>query len=159
MMTKFFHNSLMSVLVALSLSNASPLLATEDYSEVLESNQRSKCFYGYVARKTGDHASAIQIFEDCIERWQDAYSYIGLAQIYETGVGVEKDLVYANELLRTAAELEGGYSSLAKYNYALNLFQGIGVDADPELAVYWMKRSASEGFSPALEYLNSNDLN
>lgn len=158
-MSKSFQKPLMFFLAVFSLSNISPLLATDDYSAILESNQRSKCFYGYVARKTGDHASAIRIFEDCIERWQDAYSYIGLAQIYETGVGVEKNLVYANELLRTAAELEGGYSSLAKYNYALNLFQGIGVDADPELAAYWMKRSASEGFSPALEYLDSNGFN
>lgn len=128
-------------------------VATPDYQAVIDSDQRGKCFYGYVARKTGDHTSAIRIFEDCIARWQDGYSYIGLAQIYETGVGVQKDLAYANTLLRTAAELEGGYASLAKYNYALNLFEGKGVEANPDLAWQWMRLSAEDGFTPALEYL------
>lgn len=150
-----------SILIALSglilLPISSVTLATPDYQSVIDSDQRSKCFYGYVARKTGDHASAIRIFEDCIARWQDGYSYIGLAQIYETGVGVQKDLAYANTLLRTAAELEGGYASLAKYNYALNLFEGKGVEANSNLAWQWMRLSAEEGFTPALEYLKLKD--
>jgi len=149
------------ILLALSslilLPMSSVALATPDYQSVIDSDQRSKCFYGYVARKTGDHASAIRIFEDCIARWQDGYSYIGLAQIYETGVGVQKDLAYANTLLRTAAELEGGYASLAKYNYALNLFEGKGTEADPDLAWQFMRRSANEGFTPALDYLKSKE--
>lgn len=129
------------------------------YDDIVESNQRNKCFYGYVALKSGDHSAAISIFEDCISRWQDVYSYIGLAQIYETGVGVPKNLIYANQLLKQAAELEGGYASLAKYNYALNLFEGVGVDADPNMGEYWMERAASEGFAPAIDYLKQNVKN
>lgn len=157
-MKKISSKPIIKLIALIGISTINSLLADDNYSSILESNHRNKCFYGYVSLKTGDHLNAIRIFEDCIERWQDAYSYIGLSQIYETGVGVEKNLPYANELLRKAAELEGGYSSLAKYNYALNLFQGKGVDANPELAVYWMKKSASEGFSPAIDYLTANGI-
>jgi hypothetical protein len=46
--------------------------------------KRIKCLYVYAANKTGDHAAAIRIFEDCIQRWNDVFSMIGLAQKCET---------------------------------------------------------------------------
>lgn len=62
------------------------------YEAYIDSDKRFKCFYGYVADKTGDHKSAIAIFEDCIARWSDVYSMIWLAQIYEAGIAVPQDL-------------------------------------------------------------------
>ena len=69
-----------------------PLSGNElSYTSYIDSNKRIKCMYGYAAEKTGDHQAAIQIFEDCISRWNDVYSMIWLAQIYETGIGVTQD--------------------------------------------------------------------
>ena len=99
--------------------------------------------YGYAAEKTGDHQAAIQIFEDCISRWNDVYSMIWLAQIYETGIGVTQDYEYATNLLKRGAQLndEVGYSSLARYHYGVALFEGRGIKADPDAAKIWLEKA------------------
>ena len=38
------------------------------YKAYVHSDKRIKCLYGYAADKTGDHAAAVAIFEDCIRR-------------------------------------------------------------------------------------------
>ena len=38
--------------------------------------------------KTGNFDAARAIFEDCVARWNDVYSLISLAQMYESGSGV-----------------------------------------------------------------------
>ena len=69
-----------------------PLSSNElSYHSYIDSTKRIKCMYGYAAEKTGDHQAAIKIFEDCISRWNDVYSMIWLAQIYELGIGVTQD--------------------------------------------------------------------
>ena len=115
--------------------------------------------YGYAAEKTGDHQAAIQIFEDCIARWNDVYSMIWLAQIYESGIGVKQDFSYATDLMRKGALLndEAGYSSLARYHYGIALYQGKGIKADPIAAKIWLKKAYSEGIKEAGEYLNLNN--
>ena len=111
--------------------------------------------YGYAAEKTGDHQAAIQIFEDCISRWNDVYSMIWLAQIYELGIGVTQDDEYALNLLKRGALLndEAGYSSLARYHYGVALFEGRGIKADPDAAKIWLQKALSEGIKEASEYL------
>lgn len=125
------------------------------YENHIDSDKRMKCLYGYAADKTGDHASAIKIFEDCIKRWNDVYSMIWLAQIYESGVGVPQDLVYATELMKRGAMTndEAGYSSLARYHYGTALYEGRGTAQDREEGIKWLLRAADEGLEDASHYL------
>jgi TPR repeat protein len=127
------------------------------YDSWLDSDNRLKCMYGYLADKTGDHAAAIAIFEDCIERWNDVYSMIWLALIYETGIGVPRDQAYATALVKRGAMLddEPGYSRLARYHYGVALVEGRGVAADAEAGKTWLRRARDEGVAEAAEYLDN----
>lgn len=114
-----------------------------------------KCLYGYVADKTGDHAAAIQIFEDCIRRWNDVYSMIWLAQIYESGVGVPRDEVRAAALMQRGAESDDatGYGGLARYHFGVALYEGRGMARDEARGRFWLARAAREGVAEAEDYL------
>lgn len=93
------------------------------YKAYVHSDKRIKCLYGYAADKTGDHAAAVAIFEDCIRRWNDVYSMIWLAQLYETGIGVTKDLQQATALMRRGAHTNDDAAYAAG---ALSLWRGAG---------------------------------
>lgn len=125
------------------------------YGAYVESHQRIKCLYGYAADKTGDHAAAIRIFEDCIRRWNDLYSIIWLAHLLENGAGAQQDLVRATGLLRQGAEHPdtSGYATLARYHYGMALLQGRGVPADPVQGRHWLQRAADKGLGEAREAL------
>lgn len=129
------------------------------YHSFVDSPRRIKCLYGYVAAKTGDHASAIRIFEDCIERWNDVYSMIWLAQIIESGVGTERDETRAARLMERGAKLNdaGGYATLARYHWGIALAEGRGVPVDTEEARFWLQRASSEGERLATDYLRKLD--
>jgi len=141
-----------SLLIALSTSAKASDLSYEAY---INSDKRIKCLYGYAAEKTGNHAAAIRIFEDCIQRWNDIYSMIWLAQIYETGIGVQRDQAYATALMKRGAELDGAaaYSSLARYHYGKALYQGIGTDMNQAEGLKWLRRAAAEGSMDAQRFL------
>ncbi|WP_217895660.1 tetratricopeptide repeat protein [Oceanospirillum sanctuarii] len=125
------------------------------YEAYIDSDKRIKCLYGYAADKTGDHAAAIKIFEDCINRWEDVYSMIWLAQIYEAGVAVPQDLAYSTALMKRGAHANdaAGYSSIARYHYGVALYEGIGTDQDKQEGLYWLKQAADEGVAEAAGYL------
>lgn len=125
------------------------------YDSFINSDKRIKCLYGYAAEKTGDHEAAIKIFEDCISRWNDVYSMIWLAQIYETGVAVERNLEYSTQLMKLGANTndEAGYSTLAKYHYGVALYEGKGTKRNKDEGIKWLKISAAEGQKSAKEYL------
>lgn len=125
------------------------------YKAYVHSNKRIKCLYGYAADKTGDHAAAVAIFEDCIRRWNDVYSMIWLAQLYETGVGVPKDLEQATALMRRGAHTndDAAYARLARYHYGVALAEGRGTPQDIAQAKTWLRRAAQEGVPEAADYL------
>lgn len=125
------------------------------YESFVESDKRLKCLYGYAASKTGDHTAAVRIFEDCIQRWNDVYSMIWLAELYETGFGVPQDLRRATDLMRRGAETndEAGYSTLARYHYGVALYEGRGVSKDPEAGLRWLRLAVAENSKEAGEYL------
>lgn len=129
------------------------------YRSYVTSNKRIKCLYGYAANKTGDHAAAIQIFEDCIRRWNDVFSMIGLAQMYETGIGIQRDAAQSTALMRRAAQLDDGssYPSLARYHYGVALAEGYGVPKDIAEARIWLRKAAAEGVNEAAGYLERLD--
>jgi TPR repeat protein len=125
------------------------------YTAYIDSTKRIKCLYGYVASKTGNHQAAIQIFEDCIERWNDVYSMIWLAQIYESGAGVPQDYSYSTQLMKRGALLndKAGYSSLARYHYGVALYKGKGTKANVKEAKIWLQKAYAEGIKEAGKYL------
>ncbi|KAB8065295.1 tetratricopeptide repeat protein [Janthinobacterium violaceinigrum] len=125
------------------------------YKAYVRSDKRIKCLYGYAADKTGDHAAAVAIFEDCIRRWNDVYSMIWLAQLYETGVGVPKDLVQATALMRRGAHTndDAAYARLARYHYGVALAEGRGTPQDLPQARTWLRQAAQEGVQEAADYL------
>lgn len=125
------------------------------YKAYMHSNKRIKCLYGYAADKTGDHAAAVAIFEDCIRRWNDVYSMIWLAQLYETGVGVPKDEAKATALMRRGAHSndDAAYARLARYHYGVALAEGRGTPEDVPQAKTWLRQAAQEGVQEAADYL------
>ena len=129
------------------------------YEAYVDSPKRIKCLYGYVTAKTGNFDAARAIFEDCVARWNDVYSLISLAQMYESGNGVEKDLSKAAALLKQGAEQpdDASYVSLARYHWGVALAEGRGVEADPEAARAWLRRAAADGQPEADEYLQRLD--
>ncbi|WP_417778546.1 tetratricopeptide repeat protein [Stutzerimonas xanthomarina] len=149
------------VLLSLVLATQATFAQTSDlsYESYVDSDKRIKCLYGYAAEKTGDHASAIKIFEDCIERWNDVYSMIWLAQMYESGAGVEVDLAKAAALMKRGAEQpdDVAYVSLARYHYGVVLAEGRGVKKDLQAAREWLQRASSAGQSEADDYLSRVD--
>lgn len=105
--------------------------------------------------KTGNFEAAKAIFEDCVARWNDVYSMISLAQMYESGNGVEQDLAKSAALLKQGAEQpdDASYVSLARYHWGVALAEGRGVEADRVAARDWLQRAAAGGQSEADEYL------
>lgn len=130
------------------------------YRAHIDSPQRFKCLYGYAADKTGDHAAAIRIFEDCIARWNDVYSMIWLGQILEAGVGVARDETRAARLMERGAQIDNdAHASLARYHWGVALAEGRGVVRDPVRARHWLRRAAAEGVADAAEFLDRLDRN
>ncbi|NRF47683.1 sel1 repeat family protein [Pseudomonas stutzeri] len=129
------------------------------YEAYIDSPKRIKCLYGYVTAKTGNYDAARAIFEDCVARWNDVYSLISLAQMYESGSGVEPDLGQSAALLKRGAEQpdEASYVSLARYHWGVALAEGRGVEADPDAARVWLRRAAADGQPEADEYLQRLD--
>ena len=125
------------------------------YESFIDSNKRIKCLYGYAAEKTGDHEAARLIFEDCIRRWQDVYSMIWLADLYENGFGVPRDVSRATALMQQGAESDGtgGYAALARYHYGMALLEGHGTARNPEEGLRWLRRAAEEGVPDAAHHL------
>ncbi len=125
------------------------------YDAYIDSPKRIKCMYGYVTAKTGNFEVAKQIFEDCIARWNDVYSMIWLAQMYESGSGVPVDLDKAAAFMERGANQpdEASYVSLARYHWGTALAEGRGVKKDPKAARMWLERASEGGQSEADEYL------
>lgn len=125
------------------------------YEAYIDSPRRMKCMYGYVTAKTGNFDAAHRIFQDCVARWNDVYSLIWLAQMYESGSGVPKDLAKSAEMLKRGAEQsdEISYVNLARYHWGVALAEGRGVEADPVAARHWLEKASAGGQPEADEYL------
>lgn len=129
------------------------------YDAYIDSPKRIKCMYGYVTAKTGNFDAAKQIFEDCIARWDDVYSMIWLAQMYESGSGVPVDPDKAAALMERGANQpdDASYVSLARYHWGMALAEGRGVKMDRQAARRWLQRASEGGQTEADEYLERMD--
>ena len=140
-------------------NTATPAESDLSYKAYIHSDKRFKCLYGYAADKTGDHAAAIAIFEDCIHRWNDVFSLIYLAQIYDSGIGVKQDFEKSTALMKQGANVHDDttYPSIARYHYGVALAEGRGTQKDPVEARKWLAMAAAEGVKEAADYLNTMD--
>lgn len=150
-----------SLRLALLLTAPAAFGETSDlsYESFVDSDKRIKCLYGYAAQKTGDHAAALKIFEDCVQSWNDVYSMIWLAQMYESGTGVPLSLEKAAALIKLGAEQPdtAAYVSLARYHWGVALAEGRGVTVDVQAARYWLQRASADGQTEADDYLRRLD--
>jgi len=111
------------------------------------------CAYGYWAEKCGDHATAMAIFNKCIDA-----GYVGAmiwkALMLESGSGVERDDAASAELMRRAAHSnDKDYATLGKLHWATALYLGKGVERNEAEAMKWFKEAAAEGDPDAQEFL------
>lgn len=158
-------NDIAAVLALAALLVAGAATAGDDsgnelsYGAYVDSPKRIKCLYGYVAEKTGDHAAALAIFEDCIRRWDDVYSMIWLARMIDTGVALPRDPARATALLARGAAVGAAspYGALAQYHYGIALCRGDGVARDVAAGRAWLASAMALGESDAQEALEHGD--
>lgn len=132
---------------------------------------------GVIAYDDGDYDKAREIWEKLADR-DNAASITNLANLYNKGLGVEKDTDYAFSLYKRAAErnypqaefalgflfearkdyknANYWYEKAALQELAIaqnylgdNYKKGLGVEKNLEKAIYWYKRATSQGFTPA----------
>ena len=77
-----------------------------------------------------------------------------LADKYENGLGVKKDLNRAYELYMQAAQFN---IAAAQWSLALMYQNGTGVAKNEEQSIQWLKRAAQNGWDQADDILNSKD--
>jgi len=111
------------------------------------------CAYGYWAEKCGDHATAVAIFDKCIDA-----GYVGAmiwkALMLESGSGIAQDSTAAAALLYRAAHSEDtDYATLGKLHWATALYLGKGVERNEAEAMKWFKEAAAEGDPDAQAFL------
>lgn len=154
-------NALLRCTSALVLTGLAQTASASElgYDAYIDSPKRIKCMYGYVTAKTGNFGAAKQIFEDCIARWNDVYSMIWLAQMYESGSGVPVDLNKAAALMERGANQpdDASYVSLARYHWGTALAEGRGVEKNRQAARRWLRRASEGGQTEADEYLQRMD--
>ena len=76
-MKKLVSTMLLTLSLGAQAEESDNLPNVLSYDAWLSSSNRLKCMYGYFAGKTGDHASARVIYEDCIRRWNDDAIVVG----------------------------------------------------------------------------------
>jgi TPR repeat protein len=97
------------------------------------------------AYKMGDYETARQ-------RWlalaakDNTSAMINLANIYEQGQGVPRDMTKAIQWLEKAATLG---DSRAQFELGMAYERGLGVERDPKRAAQWFRRAAEQGDSTA----------
>jgi len=113
-----------------------------------------RCMVGHVAQSSGDHESAVYIYQDCAQRG-DNFSLLSLAVYYEVGLGgLPKDPAKAAELFhRIATGQAEAYAANGMFYYGLALYYGLGVERDVAAGLDWLARASSRGDRDAAEFL------
>lgn len=93
----------------------------------------------------GDVERAIQLYQQAADSG-DLRAMVSLAQLYDAGMGVEKDQERALKLNEKAAEAG---SLDAMINLAVALFEGAGIPQDMDRAIGLLKQAAEQGSAKA----------
>ena len=103
------------------------------------------CTMGWLAVKMSYNEEAARIFHQCAEVGNEA-SMVWLAQLYDNGLGVDKDLLKSVDWERQAAER--GYS-IGEYNYGLSILRGRAPEQNQEVGKMFIRRAAGQGDASA----------
>jgi TPR repeat protein len=93
-----------------------------------------------------DYRAAMKWYERAAAQG-DEDAYLGLADIYERGLGVEADPHVARKWARRAAETD---NPEAQYLLALHYWQGRGAGRDHDEAYAWFLRAANQNYVAAM---------
>lgn len=106
---------------------------------------------------------AIELYESALEikpddsKESDIEEYVNLllklADIYYYGSQIEVNDLRANELYHIAAEFS---SPKAYHMLGMQYYNGYGVDEDRDLAIYWFRKGAADGYEDSIEFLDEN---
>lgn len=104
----------------------------------------------------GDHGRAAQLWRHRAGQG-DAHAGARLAWLYETGLGVERDLIEAERLFRISAEK--GHAG-AQFALAVMLRTGSGAKQKNDEALSWLRKAAAQGHPSAIAAIEefSGDL-
>jgi len=103
------------------------------------------CSTGYMMTKSGDHATARALFENCANAgYTGAMTW--MSQLDNNGLGGEYDPDASAAWDRQAAELG---DPVGKFNHGLNLMRGHGIARDEALGRRFVDEAAAEGLPVA----------
>ncbi|HIL93883.1 MAG TPA: sel1 repeat family protein [Cycloclasticus sp.] len=99
----------------------------------------------YAKYKMAQYDEAREIWLMLAEK-NNTSALINLANMYEQGQGVERDLKQSIVWLRMAAELE---DSRGQYQLAMAYEKGLGIERDMRQAAFWLEKAALQGDATA----------
>ncbi|MEO1888294.1 MAG: tetratricopeptide repeat protein [Cycloclasticus sp.] len=123
------------------LSYANEFTAGRDKNSV----QAVQSLEAYAKYKMAQYGVAHEIWLMLAEK-NNTSALINLANMYEQGQGVERDLKQSIVWLRKAAELK---DSRGEYQLAMAYEKGMGVDRDLHQAAFWLEKAAKQGDATA----------
>ncbi len=101
--------------------------------------------YGWDAFQQGDHATAIEVWTRLAEQGHKS-AQINLGYMYDYGQGVAQNSQRAARWYRAAATQ---HSAVGQYNLALLISEGKTPPLEGRDALYWLKKSAAQGYEDA----------
>lgn len=113
---------------------------------------------GRVALRAGQRAFNAQNYAEAFEAWEPLAeqgvvdAQYGIAFMYESGWGVEKDFSKAFRWYQLAAQ-QGHVKS--QFNLGMLYRDGKGVAQNDALGLYWIQTAADRGDERALSYLQN----
>jgi len=103
------------------------------------------CSMGYMLTKSGDHATARILFENCAKAgYTGAMTW--MSQLDNNGLGGDYDPDASAEWDRRAADLG---DPVGKFNHGLNLLRGHGIARDEALGRQFVDEAATDGLAVA----------
>lgn len=108
----------------------------------LDGNAIAEYQFGLIKLQNGEVESALTFLRNSANKGQAAAQY-RLAKLYETGNGLEKDLLTARDLIEKAAR---SGNRIAMHDLANFYANGIGgTEQDLEIAAQWFEKAAERG--------------
>jgi len=116
---------------------------SNDFTTARDRNsvQAVQSLEAYAKYKMGQYEEARHLWLTLAEK-NNASAIINLANLYEQGQGVERDLVASVIWLKKAAELN---DTRGLYQLAMAYEKGLGVERDLQQAAYWLQKAAEQG--------------
>ena len=134
------HFRILLLLVSMSVvgwSQANEFTAGRDKNSV----EAVQSLEAYAKYKMGQYDEARNIWLLLAEK-NNASALINLANLYEQGQGVKRDLTQSIAWLRKAADLD---DTRGQFQLAMAYEKGLGVERDLQQAAYWLEKAAVQG--------------